>query len=351
VTRRGKLLCSYIRQSELAANDCFTALAGSNDGHEWVDQGPLWPELLARHSFCCNLNRDADGDLYLFGCRTRIDVPGETTWDANRHAIKQNDLVWARSTDQDGRSWTQPRPFPLGLAGAAETPAPMCVSVSHNTWVAPYAPYNTFDPAVIVDRGHLAGMLSEDRGRTWNHRTIIRFDEPDSGAAEAWVVELADGRLLATTWHVDLRPVSEKARYPNKYAISSDGGRSWSPARSTGICGQTTALAPLPDGRVLFVYVDRTARAPTIAAALVNPTADDFGVAWQKILWDGVGARDGTNAGGGAAASGADLGNWTAYRFGEPSLTLLPDGSFMLFYWYMDDVSSGIRYARLRLPI
>ena len=44
--------------------------------------------------------------------------------------------------------------------------------------------------------------------------------------------------------------------------------------------------------------------------------------------------------------SGADLANWTSYRFGEPSVTLLPDGSCLLFFWYMDDANSGIRFAR-----
>ena len=66
-----------------------------------------------------------------------------------------------------------------------------------------YAPYNTFDPAVIVDRNQIVALRSDDRGQTWRHNSMIRFESEYSTGAEAWVIELADGRLLGATWHMN----------------------------------------------------------------------------------------------------------------------------------------------------
>jgi hypothetical protein len=80
---------------------------------------------------------------------------------------------------------------------------------------------------------------------------MLRFPQPDAGGAEAWVIQLTDGRLLGTSWHLDHRGETE---YPNAYALSLDEGKTWLPTRSTGIKGQSTALAALPGGRALFVH-------------------------------------------------------------------------------------------------
>src|SRR5262249_47604376 len=150
-----------------------------------------------------------------------------------------------------GRTWPDPTGFPVPLPGAAEAPGALCVTRG-GVWIAPYSPYNTFDPAVKVTRNQVIVVRSEDRGRTWSHDLMLQFEDTASSGAEAWCVELADGRLLGVAWH--MHPGGD---YPNPYALSRDAGRTWSPARSTGIRGQSTALAALPDGRALFVYNQR----------------------------------------------------------------------------------------------
>ena len=179
--------------------------------------GLNWQECL---SLFVGLSRSPSGELFLYGTRTPIDAPGESFWSEASGGLKQNELVWARSSDS-GRSWSRPAVIPMPQAGAAEAPGPMCIT-RQGRWVACYAPYPTFDPDVQVDRGHLVLLYSDDEGASWRHTSMMRFAEPDSGGAEAWVVELADGRLLGTCWHLSHTDARE---FPNPCAISADARR------------------------------------------------------------------------------------------------------------------------------
>jgi Neuraminidase (sialidase) len=102
--------------------------------------------------------------------------------------------VWAASED-GGRNWSEPQPVPMPIPGSAEQTSPLCVARS-GAWHACYSPYNTFDPQVKPERNQVVLLTSRDRGRTWRHTAMLRWPDPLSTAAEAWVVELADGRLL-----------------------------------------------------------------------------------------------------------------------------------------------------------
>ena len=95
-------------------------------------------------------SRAPSGDLFLYGTTTPVGRPGESWWDGERQALKQNDLVWARSRD-GGRTWSRPSVIPMPIPGSAEAPGPLTVTRG-GRWIAAYAPYNTFDPAVLVDR-------------------------------------------------------------------------------------------------------------------------------------------------------------------------------------------------------
>ena len=85
----------------------------------------------------------------------------------------------------------------------------------------------------MVDRNQVTCLASSDDGKTWTYAAMLRFPHAQSRAAEAWVVELADGRLLGAAWHSNetLGP-----SLPNAYAISRTAGergaRPVPPARS-----------------------------------------------------------------------------------------------------------------------
>lgn len=323
--------------SALGTNDFVPILHRSSDGGAtWQAEGPVWPDLLQRWSIFVSISRDSEGRLFLFGSRTPIEVPGETFWSDATQGIKQNELIWATSTDS-GRTWTSPAVIPMPIPGSAEAPGALCVTQT-GRWIAPYSPYNTFDPGLIVDRSQVVVVISDDCGQTWRHGTMLRFDERDSTGAEAWVADLGDGRLLGTAWQIG---PSQSQDRPNAYSLSLDGGESWQATRSTGILGQSTALASLHDGRALFIYNQRKHGEVGVWLARVRPTPHDFGILSNEIIWR---AHAATQSG----SSGTHA-EWEDFSFGEPSITLLPDGLLLATMWCSQPDGGGIRYVKLHL--
>lgn len=329
----GSLVCSFMLQSRLGCNDFIPVIARSIDrGRTWSDPIPVWPKLAEEYSIFCSLGCGRPGELLLFGTRTPINTAGELFWREETSGMKQNELVWTRSFD-DGLNWTLPFVIPMPIPGSAEAPAPICVTQS-GRMVAAYSPYNTFDVSEAVQRNQVITMLSDDHGQRWKHVNMLVFAEADSGGAEAWVIELSDGRLLGTAWHTGTSP------YPNAYAISHDGGDSWTPTGSTGIMGQTTALMPLPEGVSLFVYVSRSKDTlPGIWLAAIVPTDSDFEVFAHSCIWQASPKQ---------VKNSSDNHQWTDFSFGEPSLTRISDEMCLLTFWYLTTDAAGIRRLHIR---
>ncbi|MCC6588096.1 MAG: exo-alpha-sialidase [Bryobacterales bacterium] len=336
LTQHGQLLCSFMVQSKLGINDFVPMIARSADGGlTWTEPVPVFPHMQHSRSLFCSISTGKDGDLFLYGIDTPIDTPGESFWCDATQGMKQNRLFWSQSVDK-GVTWTGPAAIPLDGPGTAEAPCPLCVTAG-GRWIATYSPYNSFDPAAIVDRSRVVAACSDDRGRMWWHVDALRFPERDSGGAEAWIVELADGRLLATAWHVDHSGTRD---YPNAYAMSEDGGRTWSPTRSTGTMGQSTALTALPGGGALFIYNQRKHGTPGVWIAEVDPQPDDFGVRHQQIAWNAATTTQHDTSAGHA--------EWTDFSFGEPAVVLLPDETMFLVFWCVQPDGAGIRYVKLQ---
>jgi hypothetical protein len=337
VTNEGDVVCTFMVQSQLGINDFKPMLARSHDGgRTWSEGQLLWPHLQDRYSIFGSVSRAPDGNLFFFGSRCPIDIPGETFWSDATQGLKPNELIWSRSAD-GGRKWADPQVIPMPIPGAAEAPGALTVMRS-GRMVCCYAPYNTFDPGRVVDRNQIVALRSDDGGATWQHNSMIRFESERSSGAEAWVIELADGRLLGTTWHLNQQDNSD---HPNAYAVSLDGGDTWLPTRSTGIMGQSTSLAALRDGRALFIYNQRRHGEPGVWMAVVRPASsgNDFGVESNEIVWR---AQTRTQSG-----SSGEHNEWTDFSFGEPCVALLPDNTLLVVLWCVQPTGSGIRYVRL----
>lgn len=327
----GSMVCVFMRQTRLGINDFKPFQVRSRDlGMTWKPEGWIWPKLHESYSVFVALGDSPKGDLYLFGARTPIDQPGEPNWSEATQGLKQNELIWAVSHDGGG-TWSEPKPIPMPIPGAAETPGPMCVT-RNGRLLACYAPYPTFDPDLSVDVNQVVSLFSDDAGKTWKHGSMMRFAEENSCGAEAWVVELADGRLLGTSWHVNLDPRGDDLE--NKYTLSHDGGETWESTRSTGILGQSTALTPLPDGTALFVYNQRKHDEPGIYLAKVKPDERNFGILNHESVWK---AETSTQSG----TSGTHT-DWRDFSFGEPAVKRLPDETFLLTFWSLQPDARGI---------
>lgn len=337
LTQTGNILCSFMLQSGISMNDFVPYQAVSSDGGvNWQISEPIWPELKDRYSINSSISRAPNGDMFLFGSRTPRNKPKESFWCQETLGILLNEMIWSRSED-NGQTWSNPKTIKTPYPGSVESPAPLCITRS-GRWVAPYAPHNTFDPAVKVDLQHVVLIISDDNGKTWQHTSAIRVNEKKSYVAEAWVSQLSDGRLLATAWHLNR---DEGNDYPNAYALSSDAGQTWGPTLSTGIMGQSAATAALPNGKVLFVYNQRRHGKPGVWMAVAKPTENNFGILANDIVWDAENATQN-------ASSGKSL-NWIDFAFGEPSVVVLPDETLLVTFWCIQPSGSGIGYVKLKI--
>jgi BNR repeat protein len=337
VTREGELVCTYAVQSALGVNDFTPLLSRSRDGGKtWTEQGLIWPHLGEKFSLFGSVSASPAGDLFFYGTRTPIDQPGESFWSDASKGLKPNELFWAKSTD-GGKIWSDPAIIPMPIPGAAEAPGALCLTRT-GRWLACYAPYNTFDPHLAVQTDQIVVLYSDDQGKNWGHSSMLRFPEPNSGGAEAWVIELNDGRLLGTCWHVDH---TDRQEYPNPYALSLDRGETWRPHRSTGVMGQSTALAAMPDGRALMVYNQRKHGERGVWLAVVRPTESDSGIEANEIVW-----RAETVVQRGSSAGHS---SWQDFSFGEPSVTVLRDGTLLVTLWCVQPSARGVRYVHLKL--
>jgi len=321
----------------LGTNDFVPVLSRSKDaGETWTQEGPLWPRLRSKLSIFGSVSRSSAGQLFFYGTRTPIDLPGEKFWSETTQGLKPNELFWARSDDA-GATWTEPITIPMPIPGAAEAPGAMCITHT-GRWLVCYSPYNTFDPDTVVDRGQVVILYSDDQGKSWTHTSMLRFQEEGSGAAEAWVIELTDGWLLGTCWHLDHANGKE---YPNPYSLSFDRGTTWQSTQSTGIVGQSTGLACLPDGRALLVYNQRRHGKLGVWLAVGNPQNGQFGLIANEIIWT---AETTTQS-----ESSAEHSEWQDFAFGEPSVTVLSNNTLLVTLWCIQPSGRGVRYVKLRL--
>ncbi len=333
----GVVVCSFMQQSKIGINDFVPVLSSSQDeGKTWSAPREMWPHLKGKWSIFGSVSVGGDGLLYFAGKRIPIDVAGESFWSDANHGIKANELVWAKSGD-GGKTWTEPAVIPMKIAGSAEAAGPMCVT-REGTWLYVYAPYNTFDPAVKVDRNQLALMRSTDQGKTWEYLPAMRYAEETSNSAEAWVIQLSDGRLISSCWHTDWK---SKSDYPNPYVVSSDQGKTWTPVRRVGTDGQTVSLKAIEGGKALLVYNMRRSDKPGVRMAELAPKGDGFEIKSDQAIWY---APQATQDG-----SSVDHDNWTSFAYGEPSVTMTKGGDLLAVIWSIEPRDfGGIRLIRLR---
>lgn len=332
----GEIVCSFVAQTALGINDFKPMMARSSDGGaSWTDPRPMWPELFGRYSVFGSVSSTPAGQLLFFGSRTIIDVPGEPFWSDETKGLKPNELIWT-SSDDHGLSWAPFSVIPQPVAGSAEAPGAMCMT-RDGRLVCCYAPYRTFDPNLCVETNLVVSLSSDDGGRSWHAGRMLNFPFETSNGAEAWVVELSDGRLLGTGWHI-----VPDGDAPNAFAISCDGGKSWGPTGSTGTLGQSTALAGWKNGEALFIYNQRRFGDIGVWLARVRPHKTDFGILSNERIWAALmPALDPTKT---------SHASWTNFAFGEPALVTLSDDSILATFWTSSkDGPSEIAWVKLLL--
>jgi hypothetical protein len=334
----GELLATLALGQALESPTVNTYVARSVDGgRTWKLEDPIRPasrdRLITRHSRVTAL---PDGEVVVLTAREdRTDNP-EQAIHPETMGRRPMAFTIVRSSDH-GQTWSDPELLEPPLVGPAFELCCPITPLSDGRWIIPTHTWPGWDGS-CPHGPQMVAFVSYDRGRTWpDHMEVMRDPEERVWYWESKIVELLDGRLLAVAWAHD---VVASEDHPNQYAISEDGGETWSPPTSTGLLGQTLTPFVLDSGEILSVY--RRMDEPGLWASLSHLEGDR----WVNDAWEPLwGARSPRLV----DRSGDTVKDFQALRFGAPCITRLGDGALLVAFWCYEDCISNIRWFRLQV--
>ena len=328
VLKDGGIVCTFMVNTTGGANDFVPMITYSGDCASWTEAKPIWPALTGSKSTFVSVRNTLDGRYCLCGTQWDIAHPGEAFWSDEAGGMKENRLVC--SVSDTGRDFPLPDAVELPFYAAAECPGGMLVDAD-GTFDIVYSPYPTIEKRMEADTRCMVLLRSRDGGKTFSAQKFAVVPDPCL-YAESWLVRLSDGRLFVSTWQT----ASEDS---NQYLISGDDTAAFSGPIPQPFRGQSTGICPGPDGTVYIAYNQRKQQPAGVWLALERPDGDGPNLLANEPVWQ---AEDVTKSN-----SSGDFAQWTDFSFGEPHVTLLPDGTLLVVLWYQQGNRKGIRYVRL----
>lgn len=185
---------------------------------------------------------------------------------------------------------------------------------------------------------------STDLGQTWSEPVTASQDP--TGRVFYWDQRAGvtpDGRIVTFLWTYD----SETHTYLNVHRrLSSDAGRTWSPAEDLGFTDQAAHPAIMPDGRVVLAWVDRF-QTHSIRVRLAPSVEAAFDPRTEVVIYSHNISTAQDSSGDDTGALLADMSLWT---FGLPYAEALPDSDVMVVYYAGTEFVMDIHWARLSWP-
>ena len=340
----GRLVASFrVGSSKDSADEDVRAMLGDASGAAW-------------HPICHGFGDvpPGRGRMRGFGVtRTATGLLAALTWidrsDATRpladpltQGILDSRVMVAHSAD--GAGWSTPQALDLApYTGCVTTGAAL---VLHDGRIA--VPYESWKAWGDARRGEHRAALALLHAADQRVAEIAIVAHDPTGRVLYWdqrvAVAPADGRLVAMFWSHD-RDAGQDL--PIHIAWGTPDGRTWSAPRDTGIVGQICTPLPLPDGRLLALYVHRH-DPPGLRAIL----SDDGGQRWDhagELEFYRKQRAEAESGMGGRRGFGdywADMSIWT---FGHPVALLQPDGTVLVAYYAGDATHLAVHWARLAL--
>lgn len=326
----GRLIATFGMATNSGSNDFISMMCTSEDGVNWSEPAEIWPAYRDKKSVNVSVRPMENGGVSVCGIGFDIDEPGECWWIDEEAAMKENWLVYACS--EDGKSF----PEPVWLKqpeGSCENPGGMMVEEDGKISIV-YAPYPVAGHPGKTDTGCIGLMESIDGGKNFAYRKVAVTKEA-SEYAETWITKLGNGIRLIATWQ------TASADAPDRYVYSCDGGKTYSEVKAFPFKGQSMAITPWGDDKMIVIYNQRKEdpRGVWVAAGTVDE--DGFHMEWNEPVWKAAQIT--------RTDSSGDFSQWTDFSFGEPQLTVLPDGTFLATLWYEQDGIKGARYLHLKL--
>jgi hypothetical protein len=335
----GELLATLVLGEAFESPNCRTNVARSVDnGETWQLEGPIYAGTTARlTSDASRITALPAGEVVAFMIRAeRTDRPDEGLTNPENLGFVPIELAILRSSDF-GHTWTKPEAFAPPLIGPSFEMCSPITPLRDGRWLLPTHTWHSWDGA-CPNGLKMVAFVSHDRGQTWPAYVDV-MEDPEQHVIywESKIVEFHDGRLLAAAWAYDKDATED---LPNQYAISPDGGSTWSTPQSTGLLGQTLTPFLVGDGRILCVY--RRMDQPGLWANLSHLDGQTWVNDTCAPLW-------GAQSAGLTGASDNMVENFQVLRFGAPCITRLPDGVIFVAFWCYEDCVSNIRWFKLEI--
>jgi len=335
----GELIAAFALAEAFEAVDMRMHAARSADGGQtWQTNGALCANQCVGNRLCSEVGKMSvapDGELVLNLVRhDREAHPNEGLSNPANMGFVPIEMHLIRSTDA-GRTWTQPAPIAPPLVGPCFELCSPVVFLRDGRWLLPTSTWMDWH-GNLPNGNRMVAFVSKDRGKSWPAYLDVMHSPDDKLIFwESKIVELGDGRLLATAWCYDRKANADR---PNQYAISRDGGATWSEPRSMGLLGQTLTPCLMPDGRLLCVY--RRMDQPGLWAAVARLDGDRWVNEGQQPLWGHQSANGQTER------KENMVETFHGLKFGAPSVVWLPDGAAFVAFWCYEQNVSVIRWFR-----
>jgi len=321
------ILAAYQVGEAFESVDGSTRISRSRDmGKTWEHLSPFYDksELVPKRSDSLKPTSLGNGKVILFGYeffRENEDVP---IGNPESGGLLDDRMILFRSND-NAVNWTGPEEIPCRWGHHVEASAPILI-LPNGDWVTPITEFADWQGRRSEEScGRL--LRSSDQGKTWNDDTITMKIGPDVSVFEQRVCRLQkSGKLVVIAWNEDLKTGE---RFNNHYAVSSDNGKTFAPARDTGIRGQASSVCSLDEDRLFALHARRrdTDR-PGIYGYIVNLENDDWKIEEELLVWEPktVLMRDN---------SMAEV--FAFLKFGQPGAIRLADGSLLITFWTIEN--------------
>ena len=329
VLEDGSLVCVFTVNSKGGANDFVPMITHSSDGVNWTEAKPVWPELIGKKSVFVSVRPAGDGKVCLAGKAWEIAYPGEAFWSDEAAGMKENKLVF--SISEDGYHFPLPTEVDVPFYGSAENPGGMLAEADGKLTMI-YSPYPTIEKKEPTDNNCMGILRSLDGGKTFTAAKFAQAEAPCQ-YGEAWITRLTDGRLFVSTWQ------TADPAHSDQYLLSDDDGATFAGPFVQPFRGQSTGISAWEDGSVLIAYNQRKEGTVGVWLAMEKFDGTEVVLLENEPVWE---AQTITKSG-----TSGDFGQWTDFSFGEPHVSVLPDGSLMVALWYQQNGVNGIRYVRL----
>ena len=339
VMANGEILATLALGEAFESTNLRTHIARSSDnGESWQVEGAIYPGTFDRlTSDFSRVTALADKEVLVFMARhDRTEHPDEGLTNPKTLGFVPTTFLILRSRDY-GHRWTTPEKLEPPLSGPEFEICCPITPLKDGRWILPTSTWRGWS-GECPHGMKMVALVSHDRGVTWpEYMDVMADQERHIIYWESKIIELPDGRLMATAWAYDEKKAQD---LPNQYVLSRDGGKTWSRSKSTGLIGQTLTPFSLGDGRVLCVYrrIDKTGLWANISHLKGDKWINDY----CEPLW-------GHRVSGLTGSSRNMVDNFNILRFGAPCITRLKDKNLFVAFWCYEECISVIRWFKFQL--